>query len=211
MIILGQILKEERLKKNFTLEKIEKELKIKSEFLLAIENGEYSKLPKGAYVAGFVRNYIQFLELPQEKLMALFRREFNEEKAFNVLPQGLPKKEEFPISQFKIKSSFVFVFLLFLILFGFIFYQYRFAFLNPPLEIFEPKENQILLQREVIISGKTDPNITLLIEDKPVSLEDNGNFKKTLSLFPGKKIITIKAVNKFGKETIVKRKIEISY
>ena len=111
MISASISLLKEREKRGLTLEEVAKSTKIKIDFISAIEKGEYHKLPKGAYVQGFVRNYIQFLGLPEEKLMALFRREFNEEKAFKVLPEGLARTEEFPIKKWKFKSSMLLVLL----------------------------------------------------------------------------------------------------
>lgn len=39
--------------------------KIRMSFISAIERGEYKKLPSGAYIQGFVKNYIEFLGLPK--------------------------------------------------------------------------------------------------------------------------------------------------
>jgi len=80
MRTVGQILKEEREKKFYTLLEIEKATKIRKELLEALENGEYQKLPPQTFVQGFIKNYGKFLGLPTEKLLAIFRREFLEAK-----------------------------------------------------------------------------------------------------------------------------------
>jgi len=64
MVNVGEKLYEERVKKGHTLEEVSKATKIRASFLLAIEKGEYKKLPSGTYVHGFVRNYARFLGLP---------------------------------------------------------------------------------------------------------------------------------------------------
>src|SRR3989344_424814 len=102
MIKVGQKLKEARLKRGLTPADVAKATKIKESFLSSIENGQYENLPSGTYAQGFVRNYIKFLELPMEETLALFRREFNEEKIYKVLPEGFSSHKEFPIKRIKI-------------------------------------------------------------------------------------------------------------
>ncbi|MDP3987585.1 MAG: helix-turn-helix domain-containing protein [Candidatus Levybacteria bacterium] len=209
MVNVGQKLYEERVKKGLTLEEIEKAIKIKASFLSAIEKGEHKKLPSSAYAYGFVRNYAEFLGLPKNEILALFRREFDEEKVFKVLPEGLAKPSEFPIKRIKVQQAGVIIFFVFLAFLGYIIFQYRSAFINPGIEIFSPKESQVISSRQVGVYGKTDPNATIYVNDNSVSLDQDGVFKKNLDLFPGKTTITIKAVNRFGRETSVQRHIEI--
>lgn len=209
MIRAGQRLHEARLKKGLTLDEVSRATKIKTTFLSAIEKGEYQKIPEKTYAQGFVRNYAEFLGLPQNEILALFRREFDEEKIYKVLPAGLLQKEGFSLHGLKLQQATIAIICTFLLFAAYILFQYRYVFLNPPLEIISPKEGAIISSQTVTIFGKTDPNVTLYVNNDPVSLERDGSFKKSLDLFSGKATITIKAVNRFGKETVLKRQIEI--
>ena len=60
----------------------------------------------------------------------------------------------------------------------------------------------------VKVIGKTDPNSTVFVDKDAVSVDQNGNFEKIINVFPGKTIITVKAVNKFSRET--QKKIEVN-
>lgn len=208
MLRASEKLKEARLQKRLTLEDISKHTKIKAEFLEFIENGEYEKLPSVSYAKGFVKNYAKFLGLSEKEIMAIFRREFNEEKTFRVLPKGFEKTEEFSLSGFKIRQTAILIFIIFIFFIGYILFQYRYAFINPPLEINSPKNSALIYSSEVKVSGKTDPNSTVYINSDAVSVDQNGNFEKTISLFSGKTTITIKAINKFLKET--EKKIDVN-
>ena len=53
---------------------IAKQLCIKEEFLEAIENGEYNKIPEVVYVLGFARNYATELELDPVEIVAKNQR-----------------------------------------------------------------------------------------------------------------------------------------
>ena len=80
MRTVGQVLKEERERKFYTLEEIEKATKIRKELLEALEEGNYKKLPPPTFIQGFIKNYGKFLNLDTEKLLAIFRREFSDTK-----------------------------------------------------------------------------------------------------------------------------------
>ncbi len=209
MIRAGQRLYEERKRRGLSLEKVSSATKIRKEFLEAIEKGEYDKLPSPSYAQGFVRSYTRFLNLSEKEILPLFRREFAGEKDYKVLPEGLSGKPDIPLYKFKIKQIFILSILVFVLLSGYILFQYRYAFISPPLFIEEPKEMEILDTSIVRVSGKTDPQATVSVEDIPVSLDGNGNFKKEIIVFPGKKTIVVKAVNRFGKETTLERHVVI--
>ena len=95
MVHAGIKLYEQRTKKGYTLEEVSKATKIRVSFLECIEKGEYKKLPSGTYAHGFVKNYAKFLGLPENELLALFKREYDEEKFLKVLPEGLLRPAHF--------------------------------------------------------------------------------------------------------------------
>ena len=209
MIKAGQRLHDERKKKGLTLDQVADATKIREEFLAAIEKGEYDKLPSPSYAKGFVRSYTRFLELPEKETLALFRREFAGDEDYDVLPEGLSGKKEVPIRKFKIRQAFLLGIIIFLLLISYIFFQYRYAFINPPLDIDSPKEMANLSSSTVTVTGKTDPAATVYIEDTAVPVNDDGSFKKEVVEFPGKTTITIKVVNRFGRQTTIERHIVV--
>lgn len=207
MIKAGEKLKEKRLEKGLSLEDVSKNTKIKAEFLECIENGEYSKLPSVSYAQGFVRNYAKFLRLNEKEIMAIFRREFDEDKTYRVLPKGFEKTEEFSVSKFKFGRTALFIFIIFAVFLGYILFQYRYAFINPPLRVDTPKENEVISASYIKVTGKTDSNATVYVNKDAVVVEESGSFEKTVNVFPGKATITVKAVNKFMRQT--EKKIEV--
>lgn len=209
MIKAGEKLKEKRIEKGLSLEDVSKATKIKTPFLEYIENGEYQKLPSVSYAQGFVRNYVKFLGLPEEEIMAIFRREFDEEKTYRVLPKGFEKTEEFSVTGFKIRQTFVLISIVILLFISYLIFQYRYAFINPPLTIKSPKDNSLITSSQVKISGITDSNATVYVDKNLVSVSSTGNFEKTVSVFPGKTTITVKAINKFSRETVKQIQIDV--
>ena len=190
MIKSGEKLQQARAEKGLSLEDVAKATRIKTEFLSYIEDGEYQKLPSPSYAHGFVRNYARFLGLPDEEILAIFRREFDEDKIYRVLPKGLDQKEEFPFSKFKVKQAVVLAIVVLIFFSGYLLWQYRDAFLNPPLEITSPKVG-IISSSQIKVAGKTDSNVTVYVDKNVVSVDQNGNFEKVINVFPGKTTITV--------------------
>jgi cytoskeletal protein RodZ len=208
MVRVGQRLHKERIAKKLSLEDIAKATKIKPGFLAAIEKGEYSKLPSPAYAQGFVRNYASYLGLPKTEITALFRREFDEKKAFQVLPDSLIKTQEFPLRRIRIQESLVVLTIVAIIFLGFLVFQYRSVFFAPSVSIMSPSDNATIAG-DVTVTGRADPNATVYVNDELVSIDSDGEFTKQLSLFSGKSEIIVKARNRVGKETVVKRDIMV--
>lgn len=209
MIRAGEKLYQERIKKGYTLEEVAKATKIRLSFLSNIEKGEYKKLPSGTYAHGFVRNYAKFLDLPEHELLALFKREYDEEKFIKVLPEGLSRKEEFALSKINFPQTFKLLILVFMILVGYIVFQYRAAIFSPSLNVSKPKEGEVIKTQKVDVVGKTDPNSTVFVNSQTASLDKDGNFIKAINVFPGRVRITVKAINNFSKTTTVDRYIEV--
>ncbi|HUD09931.1 MAG TPA: helix-turn-helix domain-containing protein [Patescibacteria group bacterium] len=208
MIKSGEKLQQTRLEKGLSLEDVARATKIKTQFLSYIENGEYQKLPSPSYAHGFVRNYARFLGLPDEEILALFRREFDEDKAYRILPRGLEEKQNFPLFKFKIRQAVLLSVIVLLLFIGYLLWQYRDAFLNPPLEITSPKAGTVL-SSQIKITGKTDPNTTVYVDKNVVAVDQDGNFQKVINVFPGETTITVRVVNKFSKQTQKSVEIEV--
>lgn len=216
MIKVGQRLSQERERKKLTIQDVWEATKIRKNFLEAIENGEYEKLPSSTVAYGFVKNYVRFLHLPEKEVMALFRREYDEDKIYNrrlkdssykVLPTGF-EREDFPLTRSK-NSKFFLIVSLFIVLLGFIFFQYKDAILSPGVSVLTPKQNEVLYSTTITVSGKTNPENVVFVNSFPVSVDEVGNFKKIISVFSGKNIIKIKIINRFNKVTEVEREVEV--
>ncbi len=208
MVRLGQKLHQKRLQRKLTLDEIAQAIKIKPVFLSAIERGEYHKLPSPAYAQGFVRNYATYLGLSKAEITAMFKREFDEKKAYKVLPDSLVKTKEFPLQRLKIQQSLLLAAAILVIFLAYLLFQYRSAFLPPMLTLDTPKENSTT-SKEITVTGKADSNATVFVNNQPVLVSSNGEFTRHLTLFPGKATISVKAKSRFGKETILQRTIVV--
>jgi len=207
MVRLGQLLYRQRIRRKLSLEDIERATKIKSSFIAAIERGEYNKLPSPAYAKGFVTNYASFLGLPRTEVIALFRREFDEKRAIKVLPDSMTREQKV-LSGIRIQDSLLVIGGLIVLFIGFLLFQYRAAFIAPPLTVSSPKDGAVFSQN-LTVSGKTDSDSTVIVNNEVIALDNNGDFTKQLAFLPGKAEIVVIARNRFGKQTKVVRDVTI--
>lgn len=66
---IGEILKKAREKKGITIQQAEEETKIRTKYLLALEEENYDQIPGKVYVRGFLNNYASYLGLNSQELL----------------------------------------------------------------------------------------------------------------------------------------------
>lgn len=85
MGLLGEYLKQKRIDKNYTLEKLSQKTKISVNILKAIETNDYANMPSAAYIKGFVTSYVKVLGIPLDE--AINKMEYT---YLNVLGKPFP-------------------------------------------------------------------------------------------------------------------------
>ncbi|MDK2784285.1 MAG: hypothetical protein PWQ41_1579 [Bacillota bacterium] len=71
---IGALLRETRLKKGITLDKVQEETKIRRRYLEALEEGDSRVFPAEVYLKGFLKNYAHFLGLPGDELVKRYAK-----------------------------------------------------------------------------------------------------------------------------------------
>lgn len=206
MQTVGQILKEERESKFYTLEEVEKSTKIRKELLEALEEGDYDKLPPTTFIQGFIKNYAHFLKIDAQKLLAVFRREYGlkDNEVMEAFSNPTPKRV------LKVTPARVIGGVISLVILSFFIYlwvQYRDLVGAPNLQISSPQDQQVIEMSEVEVSGKTDPDAKILINNQEVSVGDSGEFKEVVQLSSPVNKVTIESTSKFNKKTTVERTV----
>ncbi len=205
---IGTLLREARIKSKLTLSNLEEKTKIKKSFLKALENEDWSHLPEFPVVIGFVKNVASFTGLNQEQIVAFLKRDYTLKK-----PPLSPKTTSIP-REFHWNPKFTFILgILFagIFVFSYLGFQYK-RFTSPPkLNVLSPVENQTTSNTKILVSGKTTPGATIRVNDQPAIVDDEGIFQTEINLNKGENEIEIKAISRSGKETILKRKINVDF
>ncbi|MBI4040071.1 helix-turn-helix domain-containing protein [Candidatus Daviesbacteria bacterium] len=208
MHTVGQILKEERERKIYTIEDVEKQTKIRRELLEALEADNYSKLPPPTFVQGFIKNYAKFLGLDGQKLLAIYRREFSTDlhppKVLEAFSNPVEK------ARFRITPARVFglvVVVVILSFFVYLWFQYRQFVGTPNLTLTSPQDQISLDNPTVVVEGSTDPEVKVSINNQDVPTDSQGHFKEDIKLSSQVNKISVVAQNKFNQKTEIDRTV----
>lgn len=210
---LGDILRKSRESLRLSLAELAVELKIRPEYLTALESGNYQKLPADVYIRGFIKEYAKRLGLHPERALMVYKHENQIDVKLHAKRTHFRKTNYLfdnfkfiitPKTLAKVGIGATAFFLLFYLGLQF------FSFLRPPkLAVISPKEAETFVgdADSIYIEGKTDPGTDVFVNDYQIKVNQDGLFGETVTLKSGVNLIEIKAVSKLNKVTSVTRKI----
>jgi len=208
MKTVGQILRKTRLEKKITFEQVEMQTKIRQNILLTLEEDNFQNLSSLASIKGLLKTYAEFLSLPSENILAIFRRDFDKKEKKKVIPQGLVRPLDKPGLNWGPKKTLILAISgFFLALIFYLIYQYVSLIRPPFLKIYSPEQKAQVNESTLNISGKAEPDSLVTVNGESVLLDQKGEFNYKIELFPGENKIMVRAVSKSGKETKTERNI----
>lgn len=89
---LGARLRQAREGQGLSLAQAAVDTRILQQSLAALEEGAYHRLPSDVVTRGFIRNYAQYLGLPADELIELYRRERGATDQIRVVPATSPPR-----------------------------------------------------------------------------------------------------------------------
>jgi len=197
MFRTADLLKKTRLEKGLELEDISKKLKIPLKHLLAIEEENINCFPQEPYCSLIVKDYAELIGLNGQEIIRLFHRDFAVKKS--------PKSQNKKFFAFTPQFTFTLLTIICLCIFcSYLILEYV-KFNRPPKITVDwsisPDTSQSVLQ----ISGTTDPESTVRINQDLIIVDISGKFNKKLDLSPGENKITIESKSPAGKSTIIEK------
>ena len=199
---LGEVLRSAREERGVDLARVERDTKIRSRYLSALERGAYRELPGAVYTKGFLRNYGSYLGLDTEYLVDLYRLESAAAPIDRPSVQAPPR----PIASrrsgaFVITPGAVLAALLTVGVALFIVYlvsEFVTFAGTPNLTISRPAGDVNGYDGdEFTFEGITEPNATVTAETATrkteVEADEDGAFEITVDLRPGSNVVTLVA------------------
>ncbi|MEK7526027.1 MAG: helix-turn-helix domain-containing protein [Patescibacteria group bacterium] len=205
MKTIGQFLKEARMNKSYSKAHLEGKTKIRIEFLTAIEEEDWVKLPEFPVVRGFVKSIADALETNSDQALAFLRRDYPPQKlAVSPKPDVSNKFVWTPRLTFLTAAAGVLLLIL-----GYLTMQYV-NFISPPkLQVDTPIESQLIQVANLEVSGKTDPGATIKINNQPTLVDDKGVFKTEIEVNEQTTKVEVVAKSRNNKTTIITRSIQV--
>lgn len=201
MLTAGEILKNQRIKKNLSLTTIAKEIKIKEKYLEALENNRWNVLPSKVYAEGLIKSYCCFLDLNYKRVLPFFYRDYEEKEAITFRKRVSEKYFTPGVKKiFRIAIFFsIFIFL------GYFVYQLK-IFLTPPkLDILYPKTDIFYNENIINIVGRTEKETSITIFDEKIYPNQDGIFEYRFPLKEGKNELIVELIGANGRKTIFKK------
>jgi len=208
---VGELLKLEREKRRISRSQLAQEIRVKENFIHALEESRFTDLPAAVFVKGYVKAYARVLNFDPEPMLALLRRDFKESANGKLVPQDFLK----PVMKNSSWSSVKFILFggvgVFLVLFVYIAIRW-YSFISPPkITISSPAENEVV-SPQVKIQGITEPETQVLVNSQPVSVQADGLFETNITLpNEGMSVITIEAIDRQEKKNTKQRTVFVRF
>lgn len=205
MKTIGQYLQEARKYRKMTLPQLSQETKIRGEFLAAIEEEHWGKLPEYSVVVGFVKSIAGALGMEQEPVIAILRRDYPPKKTIITYPKAeIPREFRWsPKLTFLLGAGAILA-----VIAGYLIIQYL-TFVRPPnLAVDMPSEAQEIFENQLVVSGSTDPDTTVVVNTQPALVGTDGSFATTIEITNNVTTVEVVATSRAGKETRITRTIK---
>lgn len=196
-----EILVGTRIDKGYTLEEIAKITKLSYKYLSAIEAGDLNILPPEPYNYLMIKDYATFLGLKGDDLVRLYRRDF--QRLPSKSPPSRSKRQVTPQLIFRLLT--VTTFLVFILYLAWQYYDYQSP---PPLEVAWPSEN-LVGESDIILTGQTDPQATVKVNDQLVIVNLDGQFEYRLKPTQPEINISVVSTSIAGKTTTLTKKYKL--
>lgn len=210
MKTVGEILQKARLKQNLALEDVARYTKISLRYLQAIEANDFTNLPASAFTKGFLQNYAKVVQLDPQAVLAIFRRDYDQDEKGRIIPRGLSSPVKPPRYSLNPTTVSIILSVLASLLILTFFIRQVITFTSaPPLDITSPSDNSRLTS-PVTVTGHTVPEATLTINNQSIPLDENGSFSTNINLTPGQHTLVITSTSRSNKQRTLQRVIEVT-
>jgi len=191
----GKLLKAEREKQQKSLEELANALRIRQDFLEAVENGNYGIIPGEVFVKGYIRAYADYLGLNSDYILKLYRKQ-TAKTAPVESKADIANKRKFPVY----KAVLIFAGSILIAVFLFIFINHKD---EEPVgqSVAEPVvEQPEVIEEPKIIPEEKQEEITLEItatEPTWILVAADGGSPAERMLYPGD-TVSLKAAETFS-------------
>lgn len=208
---VGAILRYERERRRYTLDKIAEELQIKKEYLERIEEDAIGELPADIYTRNYIKRFAEFVKVNPSEVLKLYDKQRHVYDVTHREARAVFSKKKKRLFSFIVTPKIVRRFFISLIFFAFAFYVwFQISDLSsaPEVIILEPSSAEITTVDDSLqVVGSVSSDAVLTINGKQIKLTSEGAFQENIELQQGSNALLFKAENKFGKKTEVSKKV----
>ncbi|MEK7452965.1 MAG: helix-turn-helix domain-containing protein [Patescibacteria group bacterium] len=202
---LSDFFRQKREEKRMTMKVLSQRTGISLRNLEKIESGDWDQLPAPIYIRDFLSKCAYaffederiFLDIYEYEVSSKINEKYSDakkmiKKSFIITPKTIAKS-----------SFLIFV----CILIAYFIFQLNYLLGSPKLIAVSPKNDIITRLKEIEISGFTQSENKVSINENDIFVDSRGFFNETIPLQLGINTINIKATNRLNKDYIIIRRI----
>lgn len=201
----GEKLRQARLFKNLKIEHIAKKLNIRAEYLIALEEERFDKLPTGLYGKNFLREYATFLGLKFPDVLKSLEEGLPHNDTEDPFSQKIVKKNKFIIFPKIIRNSLIIIAVL--ICFLYLISYFKKIVFPPTLIVSQPAKNILIKSSTITVVGQTEPEAEVRINNTIILNNHGGYFSQDINLKKGLNSLNISAKKKYSQEQTIVRQV----
>ncbi len=204
---LGELLTETLDLRSLNIEKLAELTDIPLHYLVALNTGDFQKLPPAPYIQGYLMKIAEVLRIDGDLLWSTYKKEVS----LRLIKSSGPQ-DKLPSNRFAIKPANKKILIIsgIILIFIIIYLGWRLAYLlgTPKIEISSPNvDNLVVNTPSIKLVGKVSSNDKLTINNEEIFVDSTGQFEKDFSLQPGLNTIEFKVKKFLGKEITIMRRV----
>lgn len=203
---LGSRLKAARELRQMTTEVAAKKLNIRLDYLIAIEEDRFERLPSGLYTKNYIKEYAKLIGFPATEIKKWLNDNLETVNEINdPFSQKVVQKKEFIVFPKLIKN--LILILIFLACLLYLALYFKKIIFPPELTVYQPDKNLKITEKSIKIKGNTEPEAEISINGETVLNTNGGYFEADINLKRGVNNIVITAKKKYSSEASILRQI----
>lgn len=198
-------IRQARLRLKWKIEDIASYLRIKKEYLEAIEDGRLDHLPAGLYGKNFLKRYLALLKIKPDEFIKNWQDNSDQTQLDNPFSRKVVARKQLIVLPKLIRNLLIVAAIA--ICFLYLLFYFRQLTSPPKLTVTQPEANLSLSSSNLTIIGLTETEAEVRINGEIVLNNNNGYFEQNINLKKGLNTLVIRAKKKYSREQIVNRQI----
>lgn len=188
---LGDYLRDKRLDRGKTFKKASQDLNIPIKYLEALENSQPELMPGPDYFERYLSVYIKYLDIKPEEIEPLKDRS----RAVRQM-QDLKGQARVAWTEYWARAAVIIIAMALVVFLGL---KVNAIFMPPELEVVAPPDGLITAGRQLEVRGLSAPEAEIIINNKAVLVDPDGNFSTFVDLQKGLNLIKITAKKRYSR------------